>query len=441
MHTATDLLRRRGQAIARGLATPLPIVAQRAEGAELWDVAGRRYVDFAAGIAVLNLGHRHPKVVQAVQSQLEAFTHTCFHVAPYENYIELAERLNAVTPGDFAKKTALFTTGAEAVENAIKMARAHTGRPAVIAFSRAFHGRTMLGMALTGKVRPYKLGFGPLPGHVFHVPCGDDATDPNWEASRDALETLFKSDVDPATVAALIIEPVQGEGGFHVVPPDMLRYLRRLCDQHGIVFVMDEIQTGFGRTGRLFACEHSGVAPDLMTMAKGLAGGMPLSAVTGRAEIVDAPAPGGLGGTYAGNPLCCAAALAVLQAMEDERIPARAMLLGERMTQALERLAAEPGLEAMANVRGLGAMVAFDLVTPQGEPAAELVGKLVQTAVHEGLILLTAGMHGNTIRLLPPLTISDALLDEGLEILGRCLRLACGAQGGAESRELAEEAK
>ncbi len=414
---------RRDAAVPRGLAAALPVYVDRAENAELWDVEGRRFIDFAGGIAVLNTGHRHPRVVEAVKAQLDRFTHTCAMVTPYESFVALAERLNALVPGTGPKKTAFFTTGAEAVENAVKIARAHTGRPAVVAFSGGFHGRTLLAMALTGKVVPYKVGFGPFPGEVYHAPFPNAYRGTSVEDSLKALDLLFKSDVDPARVAALIVEPVQGEGGFHPAPPEFLQALRRICDQHGIVFVADEIQTGFARTGRMFAIEHAGVEPDLMTMAKSLAGGFPLSAVTGKAAIMDAPIPGGLGGTYAGNPLATTAALAVLDVIEEEKLVERAQHLGERIAGRFRDMARRNTLSAIGDVRNLGAMVAMELVKDRDtrEPAPELTKALVARAAEKGLVLLSCGTYGNVIRVLVPLTASDALVDEGLGIIESAL--------------------
>jgi 4-aminobutyrate aminotransferase len=395
--------------------------AQRALNAELWDVEGHRYIDFAAGIAVLNTGHRHPKIIAAIEEQLGSFTHTCYQVVPYASYVELAERINAITPGSHAKKTAFFSSGAEAVENAIKIARAATGRSAVIAFSGAFHGRTMMGMALTGKVAPYKLGFGPFPGEVYHAPFPLALHGVSTEQAIAALQGLFKADVDPQRVAAIILEPVQGEGGFYAAPPAFMRALRALCDQHGILLIADEIQTGFARTGKLFAMEHYDVLPDLMTIAKSLAGGMPLSAVCGRAEIMDAPAPGGLGGTYAGNPLAIAAAHAVLDIIDEEALCERATVLGDHLKARLNGLRA--AVPQIADVRGLGAMIAVEFMQPDGGEAAVDFTKAVQArALQKGLLLLSCGVYLNVIRFLFPLTIGDALMDEALDILEASLR-------------------
>jgi len=417
----TELHRRRAAAVARGVANSLSIYAQRARNAEIWDVEGRRYIDFASGIAVLNTGHLHPRVVAAVQAQLGQLTHTCFQVTPYEGYVALAERLNALAPGPTPKKSILFSTGAEAVENALKIARYHTRRSAVIAFSGAFHGRTLATMTLTGKVQPYKSGFGVLLPEVFHVPFPSAYHGVTPQQSLAAIEQLFKADLDPSRVAALIIEPVQGEGGFYIAPPEFLRSLRALCDSHGIVLVAEEIQSGFARTGRMFAFEYSGVEPDLMTVAKSIAGGLPLSAVVGKAQIMDAPPPGGLGGTYAGSPLACAAALAVLDVIAEEQLVERSRVLGTQLMARLKALQAK--CPAIGEVRGLGSMVAIELVKNRraDQPDAELTRALVQAAATRGLVILSCGVYGNVIRLLAPLTISDALLNEGLDLLEAAL--------------------
>lgn len=421
------LFARREAAIARGVGHSHQIFIDRAENAEIWDVEGRRYIDFAGGIAVLNTGHCNPVITQAVKAQLDRFSHTCFQVLAYESYVELAERLNAKAPGDCAKKTLLVTTGAEAVENAVKIARAHTGRPGVISFSGGFHGRTLMTMGLTGKVVPYKAGFGPFPGDVFHARFPNALHGVSLQDAIDSLESIFKNDIEPSRVAAIIIEPVQGEGGFNVAPAALLQHLRALCNQHGIVFIADEIQTGAGRTGKWFAIEHSGVAPDLITMAKSMAGGYPIAAVVGRADIMDAPNPGGLGGTYAGNPLACAAALAVMDVFEKENLLQRAEDLGQRLTQSLQALAQR--LDCVAEVRGLGAMVAMELCQGRDphRPDANLTKAVCAEAAKRGLILLSCGTYGNVIRILVPLTASDALLDEGLAIIAASLEAALAA--------------
>lgn len=414
-----EWLRRRHAAVARGVGHVTGVFTERAENAELWDVEGKRYIDFAGGIAVLNTGHRHPKVMAAVQAQMERFTHTCFQVTLYDSYVELCERLNAIAPISGPLKTILLTTGAEAVENAVKIARAATGRSGVIAFTGAFHGRTIMAMNMTGKVAPYKKGFGAAPAEMHHVPFPVPQFGVTAEDSLKHLQFLFKADIDPARVAAIILEPVQGEGGFHVAPPGLMSGLRRVCDEHGIVLIADEVQTGFGRTGRMFAMEHYDVEPDLVCVAKSLAGGFPLSGVIGRAAIMDASEPGGLGGTYAGSPLACAAALAVLDVFEDEKLVERANALGAKLKARLATIARSNTAAPIDAIRGLGAMVAFDVVKARGsdEPDAAATKRIVARATELGLILLSCGVNANTIRILTPLTASDATVEEGLKIL------------------------
>jgi 4-aminobutyrate aminotransferase len=420
-----ELHARKNAATPRGVGVMCDFYAARAENAELWDVEGRRFIDFAAGIAVLNTGHRHPKLVRAIADQLGKFTHTAYQIVPYASYVELAEKINALAPIGGPKKTAFLTTGAEAVENAVKIARAATGRPGVIAFSGAFHGRTMLGMALTGKVAPYKLGFGPFVGEVYHVPYPNPLHGVSTEQALKTIETLFKSDIDPKRVAAFIFEPVQGEGGFYPAPADFVRGLRRLADLHGILLIADEVQTGFARTGKLFAMEHHDVQADLITMAKSLAGGMPLSGVVGRADVMDAPAPGGLGGTYAGNPLAVASALAVLEVIEEEKLCARAVVLGDRLKAALAAI--QKHVPQIAEVRGPGAMVAAEFLDPQTrEPDADFARRVQAAALERGLVLLICGVYSNVIRFLFPLTIPDAVFAEGLGILEQSLKEAAG---------------
>ena len=406
---------RKDAAIARGVGMLTKIYAARAENAELWDIEGNRYIDFAAGIAVVNTGHRHPRVIAAVREQLDAFTHTCHQIVPYENYIALAERLNALVPGEFQKKTVFVTTGAEAVENAVKIARTATGRPAIIAFTGGFHGRTFMGMSLTGKVTPYKAGFGPMMGDVFHVPYPVALHGISDDDSLTALDNIFKSDVEPSRVAAIVIEPVQGEGGFYSAPPTFLQRLRLLCDQHGMLLIADEVQTGFARTGRLFAMEHTGVAADITTMAKGLAGGFPLAAVTGRADVMDAPPPGGLGGTFGGSPVGIAAAHAVLDVIDEESLCVRAEQLGQRLKERL--MSIQELVPQMADVRGPGFMNAVEFLGVNGEPHTELANRVKMLALERGLILLTCGVFDNVIRFLAPITIPDAVFEEALAII------------------------
>ena len=416
-----ELQRRKDAATPRGVGVMCQFYAAHAQNAEIWDVENRRFIDFASGIAVLNTGHRHPKLIAAIEAQLAKFTHTAYQIVPYEGYVALAERINAITPGNYPKKTAFFSTGAEAVENAIKIARAATGRAGVIAFAGGFHGRTLMGMALTGKVAPYKVGFGPFPGEIYHAPFPIEAHGISTADALAALQTLFKADVDPQRVAAIILEPVQGEGGFYPAPVEFMRALRSLCDQHGILLIADEIQTGFARTGKMFAMEHYDVTPDLMTMAKSLAGGMPLSAVCGRAEIMDAPAPGGLGGTYGGNPLALASALAVLDVIEEEQLVERAAVLGQKLKDHLNEMRA--AVPQIADVRGPGAMVAVEFMKPGTRDADADFTKQVQArALEQGLLLLTCGVYNNVIRFLFPLTITDAVMDEALAILSSALR-------------------
>jgi 4-aminobutyrate aminotransferase/(S)-3-amino-2-methylpropionate transaminase len=422
MSTNSELHERRQNAVPRGVNNSLAVYADRGENAQLWDVEGRRFIDFASGISVLNTGHLHPKVKAALARQLERFTHSCFQVTPYESYIALAEQLNALVPGPTPKKTIFLSTGAEAVENAIKIARFHTRRSALIAFSGGFHGRTLACISLTGKVIPYKAGFGPMLPEIYHLPFPMPYHGISVEDSVAALEQLFKADLDPARVAAIIIEPVLGEGGFYQAPAELLRTLRTLCDQHGIVLIIDEIQSGFARTGRMFAVEYSGIEPDLMVVAKSIAAGVPLSAVIGKANIMDAPSPGGLGGTFAGSPLACAAGLAVLEVMREERLAERALHIGHFMTSRLKGLQAR--FPCIGDVRALGAMVAMELVK-QGRadaPNPELTSKLVQAAGRAGLIILACGIYSNVIRFLAPLTIEDALLKEGFNLLEQALR-------------------
>ena len=414
---------RRLAATPRGVACATPVFADRADNAELWDADGNRYVDFAGGIAVLNTGHRNPTVMARVEEQMARFTHTAYQVVPYEPYVELAERLNDLAPGQTPKKTVFLTTGAEAVENAVKIARAYTKRPGVIAFAGGFHGRTHMTMGLTGKVLPYKKGFGPFPGEIFHLPFPMPHHGVTEDDAIQALDRLFKADVEPERIAAIIIEPVQGEGGFYIASKEFLQRLRGICDQHGILLIADEVQTGFARTGELFAIEHAGIEPDMITVAKSLAGGFPLSGVIGKAEIMDAPEPGGLGGTYGGSPIACAAALGVLDVIEQGDLIARSRQMGERLTARIKRMRANPDLHPIGDIRGLGAMVAFELVREKGGhvPDPETTKALCARALENGLILLSCGVFANTVRILVPLTASDALVDEGLDLLEKSL--------------------
>ncbi len=418
-----EVAKRRDDAISRGVGMMTQIYADRALNSEIWDIEGNRYIDFAAGIAVVNTGHCHPRVMAAVAHQMTKFTHTCHQVLPYEPYIRLAERLNAAVPGDFPKKTVFVTTGAETCENAVKIARIATGRSGVIAFGGGFHGRTFMGMSLTGKVEPYKKGFGAMMPDVWHVPFPMEV---HGISSADALAgitKLFKADLDPTRVAAIVFEPVQGEGGFYPAPAELVRGLRKLCDEHGIILIADEVQTGFARTGTLFAMHAYDVAADITTMAKGLAGGLPLAAVTGRADLMDASHPGGLGGTYGGNPLGIAAAHAVLDVIEEEQLCARANELGSRLKQKLEEIRATT--PEISDIRGPGFMVAVEFANPANhEPDAGFTGRVRTEALKRGLILLTCGVYGNVIRFLAPITIPDAHFSEAMGILAESVAAA-----------------
>jgi len=423
------LSERRTKAVPRGLSHATPVYVAKAEGAVLEDVDGNRYIDFAGGIGCLNVGHRTPEVMAAIEGQLDKFLHTCVQVTAYENYIELAERLNRLTPGGFPKKTIFVNTGAEAVENAVKIARAYTKRPGIIAFEDGFHGRTMMTLALTSKTHPYKAGFQPFPGEVYRIPyaycyrCSYNLKYPSCDLyCARHLEDTFKRVVAQEGVAAVIAEPVLGEGGFVAPPLDYFKTLIDLCHKHGVLFIADEVQSGFGRTGALFASERYGIEPDLIVTAKSMGGGLPLAAVTGRAEIMDAPGPGGLGGTFAGNPLSCAAALAVLDVFEKEDLNARANELGERFQKRAREW--QKKWPMIGDIRGLGAMQALELVQSldKREPAAEETKQVTQYCYEHGLITISAGSYGNVIRLLMPLVITDDQMNEGLNVLEGALK-------------------
>ena len=415
-----ELHQRRLQATPRGIGVMCGFYAEKAENATLWDVEGNEVIDFAAGIAVLNTGHRHPKIVAAVEKQLQVFTHTAYQIVPYESYVSLAERINERVPVEGPAKTAFFSTGAEALENAVKIARAYTKRPGVITFGGGFHGRTYMTMALTGKVAPYKIGFGPFPGSIFHAQFPNALHGVSTEDAMKSLERIFKADIAPDQVAAILLEPVQGEGGFNIAPDDFMQALRKLCDTHGILLITDEVQSGFARTGKLFAVEHYSVKPDLITMAKSLAGGLPLSAVAGRAEVMDAPAPGGLGGTYAGNPLAVAAAHAVMDVIEEENLCERANHLGKHLVEVLTKAKAD--CPYIADIRAQGSMVAVEFNDPQsGEPSAEFTKQVQDKALAAGLLLLSCGVYGNVIRFLYPLTIPEVQFRKALDIIYQSL--------------------
>ena len=427
MSKNAELQQRRVDAVARGVGNATQLFAVRAENAEIWDADGRRYIDFAGGIGVMNTGHRHPKVMARIQQQLEGVVHSCFQVMPYEPYIELAEELNKRAPIAGKAKTLFITTGAEAVENAVKIARAYTKRPGVIAFGGGYHGRTLLTLGLTGKVAPYKIGFGPFPADIFHARFPHPYHGVTVADTLQDIANLFKYDIEASRVAAIIIEPVIGEGGFVPAPQELMRALRGICDEHGILLIADEVQSGFARTGKLFAMEHFDVKADLITTAKSLAGGMPLSGVVGRAEVIDAPAAGGLGGTYGGNPVACAAALGVLEVIDSENILARSTQLGETLAAYLGNLAKEPAL-GIGEIRHLGAMFAFELIKPGTENTPDdLAAKaLTAKAAELGLILLSCGVYANSIRVLVPITIEDTVLAEALAILEKALKAVRG---------------
>ncbi|MEQ9911602.1 4-aminobutyrate--2-oxoglutarate transaminase [Pectobacterium polaris] len=416
----SELNQRRLAATPRGVGVMCDFYAERAENSTLWDVEGREFIDFAAGIAVLNTGHRHPKIIAAVREQLDRFTHTAYQIVPYGSYVTLAERINALAPIEGAAKTTFFTTGAEAVENAVKIARAYTKRPGVIAFNAAFHGRTLLTMTLTGKVAPYSTGFGPFPGSIFHALYPNEKQGITVEQALESVERLMHTDIAADQVAAILLEPVQGEGGFHVAPPAFISGLRKLCDEHGILLIADEVQTGFARTGKLFAMEYYAEKADLITMAKSLGGGFPISGVVGRADVMDAPSPGGLGGTYAGNPLSVASALAVLDVIEEEKLCQRAQRLGAALVETLEKIKTQ--CPALVAIRAQGSMVAVEFNDPQtGKPSAEITRQFQKSALEAGLLLLTCGVHGNVIRFLYPLTVPDDQFSKAMSILTRVL--------------------
>jgi 4-aminobutyrate aminotransferase / (S)-3-amino-2-methylpropionate transaminase / 5-aminovalerate transaminase len=411
-----DLQERKEKVFARGQGNAYPIYVKKAKNAELWDVEDNRYIDFGTGIAVCNTGHSHPRIIEAVKNQIENFSHTCLTVNPYEVAVELAEKLTKIAPGETEKKAIFVSTGAEAVENCVKIAKAYTKRRGVIAFNGGFHGRTNLTMGLTGKIAPYKVEFGPFPADLYHLPYPTNTNGTTVKDTLTALKNLFKVDILPTDIAAIIIEPIQGEGGFYQTPKELLVELRAICDEHGIVLIADEIQTGFARTGKMFNIEYSGIEPDLMTMAKGIAGGYPLSAVVGKKEIMDAPVPGGLGGTYGGSPVGCAAALTVLDIIAEEDLINRANQIGAIFNAKLNELK-EQFPDLISDVRNSGAMIALELMS-EGNPEkanAELTKNIIAKAAEYGLILLSCGFNSNVIRFLPALTITDELVNEGLD--------------------------
>ena len=417
---------RRDNAVARAVSFSSTFVAERAENAEVWDVEGNRYIDFCGGIGCENVGHRNPQVLAAIKDQLDHLTHTCFQVTPYKSYIELAERLNALLPGDFAKKSLFFSAGGEAVENAIKIARYYTRRPALITFTNGYHGRSYMGMALSARMVPFKEGFGPFPGEIYRLPFPDDFHNVTIEDTKHAFETLFRSDCPPDQIAAIFFEPVQGEGGYNIATLQFLEYLRALCDEHGIVLVADEIQTGMGRTGKMFAMEHYGINPDLTCIGKSIGGGLPISGIVGRADIIDSVPAGGLGGTFGGNPIACAAALAVLNVIEEENMLQRGLEMGNQIDIRLRKMAQRNVFDCIGDVRALGCMNAIEIVEDRTSrvPNGDLTAKIVEKALKNGLVLLTAGPSRNIIRLLVPLSASLELVDEGLDILEKSIEEA-----------------
>ena len=429
MRTNHDMELRRDNAVAKAIAYSSTFIADKAQNAEIWDVEGKRYIDFCGGIGCQNVGHRHEKVVSAIKEQLDTLTHTCFQVTPYESYIKLAEKLNAVYPGNFKKKSMFFSAGGEAVENAVKVARYFTKRPALITFTNGYHGRSYMGMALSARMVPFKQGFGPFPGEIYRLPFPDKFRGISLDDTKSAFETLFRSDCPPDQIAAIFIEPVQGEGGYNIATSDFISYLRNLCDEHEIVLVADEIQSGIGRTGKMFAMEHFGIDPDLTCVGKSIGGGLPISGVVGKASIIDRVPPGGLGGTFGGNPMACAAALAVLETIESENLLQKGLEIGRIIDRRLNGMALKNSLTSIGDVRGLGCMNAIELVKDRDnlEPDGEMAAKVAQIALHKGLILVTAGPTRNVIRILVPLSASKVVVKEGLDILEASLEQASAA--------------
>ncbi len=419
MTTNAEIVQRRDDSVARAIAYSSTFVAAKARDGEVWDVEGKRYIDFCGGIGCQNVGHGHPKVIAAMEKQLHSFTHTCFQISPYESYIELAERLNALLPGDFKKKSLFFSAGGEAVENAVKIARFHTRRPALLTFTNGYHGRSYMGMVLSARMNPFKVGFRPFPSEVYRLPFPDPYHRVTLDDTKRSFDTLFRSEVEPSQVAAAFFEPVQGEGGYNIAQPEFIHYLRDLCDEHGIVMVADEIQTGFGRAGKMFAMEHFGVNPDLTCVGKSMGGGLPLSGIVGRADIIDSVGPGGLGGTFAGNPVACAAALAVLDVIEDEGLLERGLKLGAHIDDRFKEIASKNSVQCIGDVRALGCMNAIEIVADREtrEPDGETAAYIASIALSKGLILITAGPTRNVIRVLVPLSTSMDVIDEGLDIL------------------------
>ncbi len=419
MITNAEIYQRRDDSVARAIAYSATFVAARAEGGEVWDVEGNRFIDFCGGIGCQNVGHGHPKVIAVMEAQIKSFTHTCFQISPYESYVELAERLNELLPGDFEKKSIFFSAGGEAVENAVKIARYHTRRPGLITFTNGYHGRSYMGMGLSARLNPFKVGFRPFPTEIYRMPFPDAYHGVSLDDTKRAFDTLFRSDIEPEQIAALFYEPVQGEGGYNIADPEFMHYIRDLCDQHGIVMVADEIQTGFGRTGKLFAMEHFGVAADLTCVGKSMGGGLPLSGIVGRADIMDSVPPGGLGGTFGGNPVACAAALAVLEVIEENNLLDKGLELGRQIDDRFHKMAENPECRCIGDIRSLGCMNAIEIVADREgrKPAGDLTAEIARIALTKGLVLVTAGPTRNVIRVLVPLSTSPDIINDGLDIL------------------------
>ena len=426
MATNKEFELRRDDSVAKAIAYSSTFIADRAENTEIWDVEGKRYIDFCGGIGCQNTGHRNHRVVDAIKNQLDTLTHTCFQVTPYESYIELAERLNDIYPGDFKKKSMFFSAGGEAVENAVKVARYYTKRPAIITFTNGYHGRSYMGMALSARMIPFKQGFGPFPGDIYRLPFADEFRGITLEDTKRAFATLFRSDCPPDQIAAIFFEPVQGEGGYNIATQEFVSYLRELCDEHGIVLVADEIQSGIGRTGKMFAMEHFGIDPDLTCVGKSIGGGLPISGVVGKASVIDTVPPGGLGGTFGGNPMACAAALAVLETIEKDGLLAKGLEIGEVIDKRLREMSLKNSMQNIGDVRGLGCMNAIELVKDREslEPDGDMAAKVAQIALRKGLILVTAGPTRNVIRILVPLSADLKVIEEGLDILEASLEEA-----------------
>jgi len=424
MTTNAEIDKRRDNSVARAIAYSSTFVASKASGAEIWDVEGKRYIDFSGGIGCQNVGHGHPKVISAIEKQSKSFTHTCFQINPYENYVLLAERLNSLLPGDFPKKSLFFSAGGEAVENAVKISRFYTKRPGLITFTNGYHGRSYMGMGLSARMNPFKIGFRPFPTEIYRIPFPDKYHNVTLDDTKKAFETLFGSEIESNQIAAMFFEPVQGEGGYNVAEAEFVKYIRELCDEHGIVMVADEIQSAYGRTGKMFAMEHFGITPDLTCVGKSMGGGLPLSGIVGRADIIDSVPPGGLGGTFGGNPVACSAALAVLDVIEEDNLLDKGLKLGSQIDSLLRGIAEKNDWDILGDIRGLGCMNAVEIVTDRESrtPASELTSEIVKKALSKGLIMVTAGPARNVIRILVPLSATKEIVEEGIDILETSMR-------------------